>query len=148
MVCEVGNVTRLDVKVLEGLGRGVNDLIVELTLNLIGRHGVPPEEAVQDASQRLENSLGKINVATLLVDLPVDHDGDLRQAVLLGTVQLKCLTCRRVIVQHLLESSTNVDGLRMSVDCDSVSSEQNLREQGGTSLACCSLSECSEPRQA
>lgn len=46
MVCEVGNVIRFDVKVFEGFGCGVNDLIVEFMFNFIGRYGVLLEEVV------------------------------------------------------------------------------------------------------
>lgn len=109
MICEISDVTRLNVEILECLGRRVNDLVVELALNLVGRHGVPPQEAVQNASQRLENSLGKIDVTALLVNLSIDHNGDLCQAVLLGAVELEGLTSRRVIVKHLLESGTNIN---------------------------------------
>lgn len=117
MVCEVCNVRRLNIEVFEGLRRWVDDLVVEFALNLISRHGVPPQETVQQASQRLENSLGHIDVATLLVDFPVNHDSNFCQAILFGSVKLKGLTRGRVIVKHLLESRANIDGLESLVAC-------------------------------
>lgn len=51
--CEVGNVTRLNVKILESLRLGIDDLIDEFSHNLIAASCGPPESLVQDVGNWL-----------------------------------------------------------------------------------------------
>ena len=110
-VGQIGQIGLRNAEVLEGLRCGVDHLVDELTLNLIGRHGVPPEELVEVVSQGLQDGLGEVDVAALLDDFTVNQLGDLRSRVVLGTVQLVSLTGGGVVVQHSLKTLTNVDGL-------------------------------------
>lgn len=116
MVGEIGDICRLDAEVLEGLGRRIDDLVVELTLNLIGRHDGPPEGLVHNTSNRLENPLGHIDVAPLLVDFAVNHLGDLSGRVGLGAVKFKGLGSSVIVEEHLFKSLANVDHLERLLD--------------------------------
>merc|ERR1712054_320865 len=111
VVCKVSNVAGHNVQILKGLGLGVNDLVQELALDLVGRDRPPVEVLVEETSHGFQDGLGDVDVTALLVDLLVDHAGNLRELVLLGTVQLKGLRGRRVVVQHLLQGRTNVNGV-------------------------------------
>lgn len=111
VVCELGNVTRLNAQVLEGLGLGINHLVDELSLNLVSGESMPPEHLVHDAGNRLEDCLGDVDVSSLLVDFGIHHGCDLAHAVLLGAVELKRLTSGGVIVEDLLKGGTNINGL-------------------------------------
>lgn len=111
VVGEVGDIDGLHAEILERLGLRVNDLVHELTLNLIGGQGVPPEGLVQDTSDGLENGLGNVDVSTLLEDFLVHKLSDLGHAVLLRSVQLVGLASSGVVVKQLLESGTNINGL-------------------------------------
>lgn len=111
MVGEVGDVNGLHAEILECLGLRVDDLVHELTLNLISGQGVPPQGLVQDTSDGLENSLGNVDVSALLEDFLVHKLSNLSHAVLLGSVQFVGLASGGVVVKQLLESGTNVDGL-------------------------------------
>lgn len=108
-VRQIGNLVHAEI--LEGLGLGVDLLVDELALHLVGGHGVPPEVLVEVVGEGLENGLGDVDVSALLDDFTVHQLGDLRGGVVLGTVELESLTNRAVIVQHLLEGSTDVNGL-------------------------------------
>jgi len=111
MISPLADVAGLDAQVLERLGRLVNDLVVELALDLVGRHDVPPKQAVDQTSSRLQDALGHVNVAAPLEDFAVDQLGDLGRRVVLGAVQLKGLGRRLVVVQDLLERLTDIDDL-------------------------------------
>lgn len=104
---------RLNVEVLERLGVGVDHLVDELTLHLVGGDGGPPEELVQVVRQRLEDGLGHVDVTAVLDDFAVDQLGNLGGGVVLGAVQLEGLTDGAVVVQHALQSSTDINGLSM-----------------------------------
>lgn len=101
----------LHAQVLEGLGCRVNHLVHELALHLIGGQGVPPQELVHVVGEGLEDGLGDVDVTALLDDFTVDQLGDLGGGVVLGTVQLEGLAGGAVIVQHTLQSGTDIDGL-------------------------------------
>ena len=116
MVGEVSNVCWLDAEVLEGLGRRIDDLVVELALNLIGRHDGPPKSLVQDTGNGLEKHLGHIDVAPPLVDFAVNHLRDFSGSVGLGTVKLKSLGSSVVVEEHLLKSLANIDHLKRLLD--------------------------------
>lgn len=111
-VRQVGNLVHAEI--LEGLGRGVDLLVNELALDLVGGHGVPPEVFVEVVGEGLEEGLGNVNVGALLDDFTVDQLGNLRGGVVLGTVELEGLTNGAVIVQHLLKGGTDVNGLKKS----------------------------------
>jgi hypothetical protein len=111
MIGPLADVAGLDAQVLERLGRLVDDLVVELTLDLVGRHDVPPEQAIEQAGDGLQDPLGHVDVPAPLEDFPVDQLGDLGRRVVLGAVQLKGLGRRLVVVQDLLERLTDVDDL-------------------------------------
>lgn len=108
-VREVGNLVHA--QILEGLGLGVNLLIDELALDLVGGHGVPPEVLVEVVGEGLEESLGHVNMGALLDDFTVHQFGNLGGGVVLGTVELEGLANGAVVVQHLLEGSTDINGL-------------------------------------
>ena len=116
VVGEVGDICRFDAEVLEGLGVRIDDLVVELTLNLIGRHDGPPKGLVHETSDGLQNLLRNIDMAPPLVDLAVNHLGDLSGAVGLGAVKLVSLGSSRIVEEHLLKSLTNVDDLKGVLD--------------------------------
>lgn len=109
VVGEVDNVTRLDAEVLKRLGLGIDDLVQELSLDLISRHSVPPKHLVQQLSDRLQDSLRHVEVSSLLVNLLVNHDRNLLHAVLLRTVKLEGLSCSGVVKEDLLKSSTDIN---------------------------------------
>lgn len=108
-VRQVGNLVHAEI--LEGLRRGVNLLVDELALDLIGRHGVPPEVLVEVVGEGFEDGLGDVYVGALLDDFTVHQLGDLRGGVVLRTVELEGLANGAVVVQHLLKGSTDVNGL-------------------------------------
>lgn len=108
----LADVARLHAQVLERLGGLVNDLVVELALDLVGGHDVPPDEAVEQPGGRLQERLGHVDVPAPLVDFAVDQLGDLGRRVVLGAEQLIGLGRRVVVVQHLLERLTDVDDLQ------------------------------------
>lgn len=89
VVCELGNVTRLNIQILECLGLGVDDLVQVLALNKILREGVPPEQSVHDLGDRLHDGLGDVDVGSLLEDFLVNHGSNLSHGVLLGAIKLK-----------------------------------------------------------
>lgn len=101
----------LHAEVLEGLGCRVDDLVDELALHLVGGQSVPPQGLVDVVGEGLEKSLGDVDVTALLDDFTVDQLGDLGGGVVLGTVQLEGLAGGAVIVQHALQSGTDINGL-------------------------------------
>lgn len=111
---EVAQLRRLNSKVLERLRSRVNLLVDKLALHLVGRHGVPPEKLVEVVGSRLHQDLGNIEMAAVLDDLAVNQLGNLRHGVVLRAVQLKSLTSRGVIMQHALESSSDIERLTIS----------------------------------
>lgn len=98
-------------EVLEGLGGRVNHLVNELALHLVGGQGVPPQELVGVVREGLEESLGDVDVTALLDDFTVDQLGDFGGGVVLGAVQLEGLAGGAVIMQHSLQSGTDINGL-------------------------------------
>lgn len=98
-------------QILEGLGLGVDLLIDEFALDLVRGHGVPPEVLVEVVGEGLEESLGHVDVGALLDDFAVHELGNLGGGVVLGTVELEGLANGAVVVQHLLEGGTDVNGL-------------------------------------
>lgn len=101
----------LHAEVLEGLGCRVDDLVDELALHLVGGQSVPPQGLVDVVGEGLEKSLGDVDVTALLDDFTVDQLGDLGGGVVLGAVQLEGLAGGAVIVQHALQSGTDINGL-------------------------------------
>lgn len=92
VIGEVRDVAGLDTEIFECLGCGVNNLVQELTLNLVCRQCMPPKRPVQNAGNGLENGFRHVDMPPLFEDFLIDHGGNLTQAVLLGSVQLKRLT--------------------------------------------------------
>lgn len=76
---------------------------------------MPPENLVENLGDRLEDGLGDVEVTSLLVNLLVDHVGDLLHGVLLRSVELKSLSGRAVVVEDLLEGGTDIDRLHRSI---------------------------------
>ena len=110
MIGELANVTRGNSEILEGLGRGVNDLVVELALDLLARNiGGPPEHLVENSSEGLQDSLGKVDVPPLFVDLLVDQLGNLSHGVKLRSVKLERLRGSAVVERDLLEGLADVN---------------------------------------
>lgn len=72
---------------------------------------MPPKELVQDLSNGLKDGFGHVDVSSLLVNLLINHNGNLLHAVLLGSVKLESLSSSCVVVEDLFKSSTNVDRL-------------------------------------
>lgn len=70
---------------------------------------MPPNGLIECTSNGFENSLRNVDMSPLLENFLVDHFCDLRHAVLLGAVEFKSLANSRVIVQHLFQTSANVD---------------------------------------
>ena len=108
VIGKVLDITRGDAKILEGLGRLVDDLVVELPLDLVGRHHGPPDRLVHNPGHGLQDRLGDIDVPPLLEDFAVDHLGDLLGGVVRGSVELICLRRRRVVKEDGLESLTDI----------------------------------------
>lgn len=111
MVSEVADVTRGNAKVLERLGRLIDDLVVELTFNLVGGHDGPPQQTVEQTSHRLEDGLRDVDMSPLLVYFTVNKFRDLRGGVFLGTVQFIGLSGGVVIVEHKLQRLTYINDL-------------------------------------
>lgn len=72
---------------------------------------MPPDEAVEVVSEKLQDGLGDVDVAALLVDFAVNQLGNLGGRVVLRTVELESLTDGRVVVKDALEGMANVRGL-------------------------------------
>jgi hypothetical protein len=112
---KVGQIRRLNAEILERLCAGIDHLVDELALHLVGRHGRPPEVLVQVKGKRLKHGLGEVDVAAVLDDFPVDNLGDFDSRVLLGSVKLVCLASSKVIVEHTLERTSDINGLKKKV---------------------------------
>ena len=111
MESQVGKLRRLNAKILEGLRRRVDMLVDELPLNLIRRHGVPPDVLVEVVRDGLQQRLGNVEVSAVLDDLAVNQFGNLARRVFLWSVQLIGLAGGVVVVQHALETGADIDGL-------------------------------------
>lgn len=109
VVCELADVTRLDTKVLERLGVLIDDLVNVLHLDLLFRDNWPPQQLVQDDSNRLQDLPGHVDVLALVEDFSVDHLGNLGSRVFLGAVQLVGLRSRVVVVEHQFKSMADID---------------------------------------
>jgi hypothetical protein len=72
---------------------------------------VPPKILVEVEGQGLEELLGNVDAGTLLDDLGVDKLGDLGTRVLLGAVELVGLANGAVVVQHALQSASDIGSL-------------------------------------
>jgi hypothetical protein len=99
-----------DAKVRERLRGGINLLVNELALDIIGAVRRPPE-LVQGSSQRLRDSLGKVDARLLLQDHTVDQVRNLLLGVLSRTVKLKGCAGGVVVVGNGLEGAANVDNV-------------------------------------
>lgn len=109
---QVGQIGQLGhAQVGKGLRLSVNNLVDVLTLDLVSGHGVPPEILVEVEGKGLEESLGNVDAGALLDDLSVDKRGDLRTRVLLGAVELEGLTDGALVVQHALQSASDIGSL-------------------------------------
>lgn len=109
---QVGQIgSLLHAQILEGLGCGVDFLVEELALDLVRGHGVPPDVLVEVVGERLEDGLGDVDVTALLDNFAVDELGNLGGRVVLGSVKLVCLTGGGIVVQHALQSGSDVNGL-------------------------------------
>lgn len=136
VVGQVGQLIRLNAQVLEGLGSRVDLLVHELPLHLVGGHGGPPDELVQVVGQGLQGALGDVDVAAVLDDFAVDQLGNLGGRVVLGAVKLIGLTGGRVVVEHELEGSTDVDGLYSVSVAYQKTSRRDLRGRARSAPAC------------
>ena len=114
VVDEVADLTRLDAKILECLCCVVDDLVMELSLNLVGRRDGPPQQLVQETSDGLENGLGHIDVSALLVNFPVHKLSNLGRRIILRPIELESLRGGGVVVEHELQSLANIDDLNTS----------------------------------
>lgn len=103
---------RLDAQILERLCLGINHLVEKLLLHLVRRHGRPPEEPVQRASNGLEDAFGEVDVAAAFVDFAVDELGDFGHGVIFGAVEFKGLRGGGVVLKHTFKGVADVNGLR------------------------------------
>ena len=111
-VISVGcNVGWLDTEILESLCVGVDDLIHELADGLVSATDVPPEKLVQDGCERGHDLEGQVDVLPGLEDFPVDQVLDLGHLVLLWSVEFVGLSSGAVVVEHLLEGGSYIDGV-------------------------------------
>lgn len=108
MESQARDVSRLDVEILERLRRGINLLIDELSLNLLLRHDVPPDQLVQPVRDGLEDGARHVDVAAVLDDFLVDELGNLLGGVELRSVEFEGLGRGAIVVEHLLERMTDV----------------------------------------
>lgn len=108
---KTGDLSRLNVQVLESFGSRINVLINELAFNLVSGHGRPPQVFVKVVSSGLKNNLREIDVAAMLDNFLVDNLGKLSSRVLLGAIELKGLRSGVVIVQHALKSGSDINCL-------------------------------------
>lgn len=97
-VSESADLSGLNVQIFEGLGRGINLLINELTLNLISGKSGPPKVLVEVVSGRLQDDLWDVDMATVLNDFLVDELSDFGSRVLFWTVEFECLSSGVVII--------------------------------------------------
>lgn len=105
---EIGQLHGGQVQIVEGLGGSVNLLAQELSLDLVGRVGGPPDVLGQ-LGVGLVQSLGQLDVSHVLSQGLGNHLDDLLLGELLGAVQLKGLAHGGVVEADSLESGSHVD---------------------------------------
>lgn len=87
----------------------INDLVQELSLNLIRRDGWPPDGLVEDVGNWLEDGLWHVDVASLLHDFLLNQLLDLSHGKLFWAVELKGLAMSPVVVHDDLQSTGDID---------------------------------------
>ena len=112
---QVSKVSWLNAEVLEGLCVWIDDLVQELTLNLVTRKNWPPKSLVEEGGSWLKNSLWHVDVSAVLVDFLVNQLSNLGCGVVLWAVKLVCLGSSAVILNHLLQSSSDINGVNWPV---------------------------------
>lgn len=112
---QVSKVSWLNAKVLEGLRIWIDDLIQELTLDLVTGKDWPPESLVKEGGSWLKDGLWHVDVSAVLVDFLVNQLSDLSCGVVLWAVKLVCLGGSAVILNHLLQSSSDINGVNWPV---------------------------------
>ena len=105
------NVHWLNAEVLEGLGARVDDLVHELSNDLVSATDGPPEELVQEICKRAHDLVRNVDVPPGLEDFAVHHFLELSHLVLLWSVELVRLSGSAVVVEHLLESLADINGV-------------------------------------
>lgn len=75
--CETAELCGLDSKIFESLGSGVDLLVDELTLDLVGRQNGPPKSPIQQTCYWLEKTFWKVDVSSMLDNLLIYQLGDL-----------------------------------------------------------------------
>lgn len=73
---------------------------------------MPPEVLIEDVGGWLKKTLWNIDVAAALDDFTVDKGSNLGKRVVLGTVQLECLTGSCIVMEHTLKSGADIDRLK------------------------------------
>ncbi len=111
MVSKVSKVNWLDAEILEGLGVWIDDLIDELALDLVTGKNRPPKSLVKESGGWLKDGLWHVNVSAVLVNFLVNQLSDLGHRIVLWSVKLVCLGCGAVILEHLLEGRSDIDGV-------------------------------------
>lgn len=115
MESQVSKVSWLDAEVLEGLRIWIDDLIQELTLNLVTGKDRPPKSLVKESGSWLEDSLWHVDVSAVLVDFLVDQLSDLGCGIVLWSVELVCLRGSVVVLEHFLQSVSDINGMHWPV---------------------------------
>ncbi|AOW04592.1 uncharacterized protein YALI1_D32550g [Yarrowia lipolytica] len=105
---EIGQLHGGQVQIVEGLSRRINLLAQELSLDLVGGVGGPPD-GLGGLGVSLVQSLGQLNVSYLLSQGLGNHVNDLLLGELLGAVQLKGLGNGGVVEADSLESGSHVN---------------------------------------
>ena len=115
MESHVSKLSWLNAKVLEGLCVWIDDLVQELTLDLVTRKNWPPKSLVKEGGSWLKDSLWHVDVSAVLVDFLVNQLSNLGCGVILWAVKLVCLGSSAVILNHLLQSGTYINGVHWPV---------------------------------
>lgn len=112
---EVADLRRFNVEVLECLGCWINMLVDELLLDLIGGNGSPPKVLVEVRCKRFHKAFRDVDMFSLFDDFLIDKLRDLSGGIVLWSVQLVGLASGCVIVEHIFESSSNINCLHGTV---------------------------------
>lgn len=91
----------------------VDSLVETFLLDLVraDARDVPPNEAVEVISKRLEEAFGEVDVSALMQDLAVYEGGDFGHAVVDRAVEFKGFRDSSVIHGDFVEGFTYIDGL-------------------------------------
>lgn len=102
---------RLNPQILECLRLRINLLIEKLFFHLVRRRGRPPDELIQHSRNGFEDAFGDVDVAAAFVDFAVDELRDFGHGVVFRAVELEGLGGGGVVLEHVFEGLTDVDGL-------------------------------------